>query len=442
MYKIHKNRPNKKYDLVVRGIPFGGHINGKDADGEFFHANTSISTHPVPIMYAHGNQIDTPESRKGQVYGVTEDIWQESDGFYYGVKIFDDAEVEDYNGQKHKAKDYFRQSANDGMLFSSIGSLRGANLQVDKSTGSIDKVVVAELSLIDKRLTPTVSPRNYYAVARTKAKENYLKAGIIDEKIIEEEKINGVCKCGCGFNSDSLFEDETEKCEDCTTDNPCQKCNIIKNKPNKGEGMNFFQKLKALMEGKKDGEEVTKDELESILKGGETKVVTTDSTNIGEIVKSAIEVATKPLMTEIENLKTQFSNDITTLKATQETNSFNKYLSQMLNVKLSASEVAEYQNVYATLDKLDSATREGVVTTLKAQIEAKTPIADLVAMGVRVLDNDDTDAQETAIQETAFVASVAMKAGSEVFGSNKEANDNLQAIAKKAMDAVNAGGAK
>lgn len=439
MRNILAKRPNKTYDLVVRGIPFGGHINGKDSDGEFFHSNTNLSSHPVPILYAHGNQIDTPESKKGQVYGVTEDIWKESDGFYYGVQIFDDAEVEDYNGQKYKAKDYFRDSASMGMLFSSIGSLHGADIDVDK-TGAINKVVVAELSLIDKRLTPTVNPKNYYAVAKTKAKANFVKAGIIDENL----KIKGICKCGCGLNSESLFDDDTaEKCELCTKDNPCQKCIEKCNQTNnnkKGDGMNLLAKLKALLDGKKDGEDLTAEEVQSILKAGETTTVTTSSDNIAQVVQNAITQATAPIVAQMNEMQKNFNTELVTLKATQEQNSFNKYLGSMLNIKLTADEVSHYQGIFESLTGLDTTAKDGIVTKLKAQIEAKTPLAQLVANGARILDDESDESVAKSNEEYAFVASVAQKAGVDVFGNEQKPTDYLKEIAQKAME--QAGGKK
>lgn len=427
MKQILTSKPNKQYDLVVRGIPFGGHAGGRDADGEYFHENTSVSSHPVPIMYAHGNQINSPLSKKGDLYGITEDIWKEADGLYYGVNIFDDAEVEDELGNKHKAKQYFRESADKGLLFSSIGSLRGADLDVDRKTGAINKLVVAELSLIDKRLTPNISPKNYYAVARTKAIRNFIKAGIVTDV----EEISNL-KCDCGEeNSDSLFS--TEDIDAYKADN----CNC--NKPKGEDKMTMIDRLKALIAGKADGEDLTATELATVLKAGEPTVVTTSTANIDEIVKKAVADATNSFTQKLTEMQTAFQNEVAVMKATQDVNGFNTYLSSMLNVKITPAEAANYAEIYANLQGLEPTAKEKTVVALKAQIEAKTPIAELLKRGVHVLPEDGDDAGNEEAEIHAMASGYALKAGAEVFSGNKTAQDGLQAIAQKALAQVTGG---
>jgi hypothetical protein len=50
--------------LKVLGVPFGGHMNGRDSDGEAFHDATNIWMNEgdsVPVTYLHGYGPDDPD---------------------------------------------------------------------------------------------------------------------------------------------------------------------------------------------------------------------------------------------------------------------------------------------------------------------------------------------------------------------------------------------
>lgn len=374
-HKILSERPKDKYyDLIVRGIPFGGHNNGKDADGEFFHEGTEISSHPVPVMYAHGRQLGF----KGGVLGITEDIWRLGDGYYYGVNIFD--EFSDL-------RDRFRKSADEGMLYASIGSLQGGELDVDKATGAINKVVVAELSLIDKVLTPEISPKNMYAVARTKAVANFAKAGISMD----------ACKCGCGLIDDS----ETLLNTKCTGD----------------KEMTLLEKVKALIGTKGENAVLEPSELQGLLDTKTKAEVVTTTDDITAIVKSAVDSAvagvTAQFEAKITELNTNFNTQIGVMKATSESTAFNKYLGSLLNVKLTANDVAHYNAIFESVAGLPDANKNEVVAKLKAQIEEKPLITDLLSKGVKVVGFEVAAKEEI---DEAELQKAALRGAEQLYG--------------------------
>ena len=60
------------WELDVLGVPFGGHDNGTDSDGQFFSANTEVYADQFPsppVVYYHGYEPDGRPSGEPHIIG-------------------------------------------------------------------------------------------------------------------------------------------------------------------------------------------------------------------------------------------------------------------------------------------------------------------------------------------------------------------------------------
>jgi hypothetical protein len=177
--KYQSIRPIKTADgewkFEVVGVPFGGHLNGKDAQGEFFTEQTDIMLNvgdERPVIYFHGSlpsgQIDpTPTPIGKAVYvGVREGV-----GHIFEV-VLDKAK---------KFAERVRNSAIMGLARASGGSVPHLVRRNDK-TGELYTWPLAELTLFDKgqgRLPAnelaTVSLKTVYDEAEMEIPENFIE---------------------------------------------------------------------------------------------------------------------------------------------------------------------------------------------------------------------------------------------------------------------------
>lgn len=156
-----------EWALDVLGVPFGGHNNGKDSDGEFFSPRTKFHEDkfglPVACFY-HGYDENGRPAGTPQYIGKTVSREQRGDGVWYRVIL-------------NKASAYAKrvwEAAKQGLAKASSGSV--AHLVRKGKDGEILEWPVAELSIFDtggKR-----QPANQYAVALPVMKAIYREAGL------------------------------------------------------------------------------------------------------------------------------------------------------------------------------------------------------------------------------------------------------------------------
>lgn len=117
--------------LRVLGVPFGGHLAGKDSDGEFFSPRTDVGLEDagrMPLFWHHA--MDTIKKR----IGYAENWRKGKDGWWCDVTVTDDTLAVP-----------IRRMAEAGALFASSGAL--AHLVTRANDGHVDRWLVGELSL-------------------------------------------------------------------------------------------------------------------------------------------------------------------------------------------------------------------------------------------------------------------------------------------------------
>lgn len=156
------------WELDVLGVPFGGHNNGRDVDGEYFSPQTKLYLDrygTVPVVYYHGLDANTGRpSSEPQYIGKTTRYEVKADGVWFRVAL-------------DKANDYAARvwaAARQGIAKASSGSIE--HLRRVAQDGHITHWPVAELSIFDA--VGNRQPANQYAVALPAAKAVYAQAGI------------------------------------------------------------------------------------------------------------------------------------------------------------------------------------------------------------------------------------------------------------------------
>jgi len=169
MARIQKAYKNNKGEWVleVLGVPFGGPINGRDADGEYFAKETN--THPdkfglPPAVYYHGYTAGGQPAGTPEYIGKAVDRWVDEAGIWYRVVL-------------DKTKSLARrvwEAAKKKLAFASSGSI--THLVRKRLDGFISEWPVAELSIFD--VDEDRQPANSYAVAIPALKAIYKIAGL------------------------------------------------------------------------------------------------------------------------------------------------------------------------------------------------------------------------------------------------------------------------
>ncbi len=156
-----------EWALEVLGVPFGGHNNGRDSDGEYFSQKTNIyqdKLPSVPAVYFHGWDENNQPATEPAYIGMATYDRTDAKGHWYKV-ILD------------KASSYAQRvwtAAKQGIARASSGSI--THLVRKERDGHITHWPVAELSIFDavgKR-----QPANQYAVAMPVLKSVYAQAGL------------------------------------------------------------------------------------------------------------------------------------------------------------------------------------------------------------------------------------------------------------------------
>jgi len=167
--------------LEVLGAPYGGHVNGKDAEGEYFSPRTDFMMDvgdTRPAIYYHGLSPDGKQSNP-EMIGTARAIRRDEQGLWFEV-ILD------------KTKELARRiwdAAQRGIARASSGAVN--YLVRREQDGELMKWPIGELSLIDA--AGPRQPANQLAVAQLKSL--YDEAGLLMPEAFtqdEESKVSAV----------------------------------------------------------------------------------------------------------------------------------------------------------------------------------------------------------------------------------------------------------
>lgn len=144
----------------VLAIPFGGPLDGKDLDGEFFSPRTDIKPDWFdrrPLVWHHNLDKAVPDP----VLGTADDLEQQKDGWWTTVWL----------NRSHQYWEAINKLLTAGKVYGSSGSLPNF-VKTDKKTGEI-----LVWPYIEQTLTPT--PANPYSVVvAQKAIDHFAEADI------------------------------------------------------------------------------------------------------------------------------------------------------------------------------------------------------------------------------------------------------------------------
>ena len=147
--------------LEVLGAPFGGHLDGKDTDEQFFSPKTDFMVQvgdTRPVIYYHGKSPKGVNMLKPEVIGVATVSRIDGAGVWFDVKL----------GLSLLA-DRVLTAAAEGLAKASSGAINYL-IRVAEKTGEILTWPLAELSLFDTG--PGRQPANQLASVALKAMYN------------------------------------------------------------------------------------------------------------------------------------------------------------------------------------------------------------------------------------------------------------------------------
>lgn len=172
--------------LEVLGAPFGGPIDGKDRQGEYFSERTDFMMNigdKRPVIYFHGMTPRGANSIKPETIGTAELVKKDSKGLWFDVVLNEGSEL---------ARRVW-EAARDGLAKASSGAIDYL-IRVAKKTGEILTWPLGELSLLDENSFR--KPVNDLAVVNLKAlfdnagieyPESFSKSGELEETAVQED---------------------------------------------------------------------------------------------------------------------------------------------------------------------------------------------------------------------------------------------------------------
>ncbi len=187
LQSIRPYKADGEWKFEVVGVPFGGHLGGKDAQGEFFTEQTDIMLSPGderPVLYYHGLLPSGRTNPSPTTIGKA--IYREMrEGVGHIFEVIID-----------KSKEFAQRiwtAAVQGLARASGGSVPHLIRRNDK-TGELYTWPLAELTLIDKgqgRLPAnelaTVSLKSVYKEADIEIPENFTEELIgLEVKLADE----------------------------------------------------------------------------------------------------------------------------------------------------------------------------------------------------------------------------------------------------------------
>ena len=173
--KLHKSDTGE-WELDVLANPFGGPINGKDYQGEYFSPDTNYHEDKIPlppVVYYHGRDDSGKPASKPEFIGKTIKRWTDDRGVWYRV-VLDKA-----NGFAKRVW----EAAKEGLARASSGAVMAAYAVAPD--GKIKHWLNGEVSLFE--IGTGKMPANMYAVALPAMKALYDQAGIAMPDMPEPE---------------------------------------------------------------------------------------------------------------------------------------------------------------------------------------------------------------------------------------------------------------
>ena len=171
-------------ELEVLGAPYGGHIDGKDADGEWFSDNTDFMLdlgERRPALYLHGRTPRGTAALQPDVIGKATASRRDHEGLWFDVALGD--------GQ---LADRVWEAAQVGKARASSGAVN--YLVRRKEDGEILTWPLAELSVFDTgqgrqpaNQLASVSLKSVFDNAGIEMPENFVKSGELETEL-EQDK--------------------------------------------------------------------------------------------------------------------------------------------------------------------------------------------------------------------------------------------------------------
>lgn len=177
--KCYIRKTKDGYVLEVLGAPYGGHLDGKDADGEYFSANTNFFMDigdERPVLYYHGRDPQGHMEKNVEVIGRARATRRDAQGLWFEVML----------DKTKKYAERIWRAAMDGLARASSGAI---NYLVRRSeTGELLQWPIGELTLIDKQ--GYRQPANELAVVNLKAL--FSDAGLdFPEGLLKSDELKG-----------------------------------------------------------------------------------------------------------------------------------------------------------------------------------------------------------------------------------------------------------
>ena len=165
------------YELRVLGAPYGGHLGGKDEDGEYFSKRTDFMLDigdKRPVFYFHGMDEAGNIMPRPEMIGIATASKRDAKGLWFDVVL----------DKMHRFSKRIYDAAVNGLARASSGAV---NYLVRKTTdGELLTWPIGELTLIDR--ADIRRPVNELAVAYLKTA--YIQSGIeFPEMFVKSEEL-------------------------------------------------------------------------------------------------------------------------------------------------------------------------------------------------------------------------------------------------------------
>ena len=176
------------WEFEVLGVPFGGHLEGKDAQGEYFTKNTDIMMDigdERPVIYYHGDLPSGKPNPNPTAIGKAKLIRTDEQGHWFSVKI----------KKLQRFAERLWQAAVQGIARASGGSLPHL-VRKNDNTGELYVWPLSELTLLDQgqgrraaNQLATVSLKAVYEDAEIELPESFIeKPESLEVDEVEEVK--------------------------------------------------------------------------------------------------------------------------------------------------------------------------------------------------------------------------------------------------------------
>lgn len=208
-YTVKAVLDGDEWDLDVLGLPNGGPNGGKDAQGEYFDAETKTHADKFglpPVVHYHGYGDDGKPASEPIFIGRTLKRWRDAAGEWFRVRL---------DKTSTEARRVW-EAAKAGTARASSGAV--SHLVRTAPDGHILHWPVAELSIFDT--AGGKKPANAYAVALVAAKALWSEAGLTLPDIAEPEAVaEGVAQAtqsttGATPSTVTITHDRSSKMDD------------------------------------------------------------------------------------------------------------------------------------------------------------------------------------------------------------------------------------